>query len=217
VFLCNIGVDPLSPTAQPLCDRGTLVDGSSEEGMRGMKSIFRILALVVIAAGGLWYFTFGSFEQEIRYSLPGGYPLPAFALPVLDDGLLQGDTTILTSEDLEGNVLIVSFWATWCSPCLAEQPTLLALQEEFGDDGLTVLGILDRDDPGKALAWLKTNDRLAFETVVATRRYSRAAGVGGLPHTFLVDRQGEVVEVFAGWSKDREPYFRERVRELTRS
>lgn len=176
----------------------------------------RILGLVGFGVAALWFVMLGSFEQEIRHALPGGYAMPAFSLPVLNSGLFEGDTTFISSEDLQGKVVLLSFWATWCRPCIAEQPSLLALQEEFEKDGLRVIGVLHRDPPKRALEWLEENDRLQFHTVVGTSEVARAAHVGGLPATLLVDRDGQVTEVFAGYWEERDGYLRERVRELIR-
>lgn len=65
-------------------------------------------------------------------------PAPLFERPTLDGG----------SFDLSahrGEVVLLNFWATWCAPCRYEIPDLIELQEEYGDDGLQVVGIaLDR-------------------------------------------------------------------------
>ena len=176
--------------------------------------VARILGSVAVLAGLLWFFTFGSFEQEVRMSVAGGYPTPEFNLPVLDAELEAGDTTWVRSADLEGRVVLLAFRASWCSPCLVEQPELLALQEEFADEGLTVLGVLHQDREAAALRLLTESDRLAFRTVVGTPAFARASRVGGLPHTALIDRGGMVKELFLGYWPERAEYVREAVRGL---
>ena len=57
-------------------------------------SLLRIAGLTSLVAGVLWLETFGDFRQEI-VAVPGRHPLPEFSLPVLNDGLFQGDTTIV--------------------------------------------------------------------------------------------------------------------------
>ncbi len=180
------------------------------------KSVGRIMAVVVVAAGALWLATFGSFEQEVRQSVEGGYPLPQFRLPVLESSLFEGDTTFLESGELRGKVAILAFWATWCSPCIAEQPSLLALQDEFGEDGFVLVGVLHEERPQRALEWLQENDRLEFRTVVGSRAFALDSGVGGLPNTILVDRHGTVTELFLGYWPERDAYLRDAVRQLLR-
>jgi len=178
------------------------------------RSAARISAVVVVAAGGLWLATYGTFEQEVRMSVAGGYPMPGFRLPLLDPDLFEGDTTFVDSEELRGKVVLLAWWATWCRPCIAEQPSLLALQDEFGDDGLVVLGVLHQDGPQQALEWLGANDRREFRTVVGTGAFARAARVGGLPNTALVNRDGTISEYFLGYWSDRDAYVRDAVRDL---
>lgn len=180
------------------------------------KSLLRIGTVVLVAAAGLWVLTFGSFKQEVRMSVDGGLPMPAFRLPVLDAGLFEGDTTFVDSRDLRGKVVILAWWATWCGPCIAEQPSLLALQEEFEDRGLVVLGVLHKDRPGEALAWLRENNRQEFRTIVGSSELARAARVGGLPNTALVDRNGVISEYFLGYWSDRDQYVHDAVQELVR-
>lgn len=175
----------------------------------------RVAGAVSVAAAVLWLATFGSFHQEVRVSAEGGYPLPEFRLPVLNPGLFEEDTSYLGSEDLTGKVALVAFWATWCSPCIAEQPSLLALQDEFGESGLVVLGVLHQDRPEPALRWLLDHDRLDFRTVVGTRDLARESKAsGGLPVTLLVDRGGRVTGRFLGYWPDRDAYVREAVQHL---
>ena len=146
--------------------------------------------------------------------MTGGHEFPEFRFPVLNEGYFAGDTTFLDSSDLRGKVVLAAWWATWCAPCIEEQPSLLALQEEFGDDGLVVLSILHEDSPRRALEWMLENDRLQLNTVVGTRAFARASRVGGLPNTVLVNREGTVTELFLGYWRERDPYVRNAVREL---
>ena len=178
------------------------------------KRIMRIGALVLVGATALWLATFGSFKQEVRQSVTGGYPLPAFRLPVLDSALFSGDTTFVDSESLRGKVVLLTWWATWCGPCRAEQPSLLALQRDFASDGLVVLGVLHQDDPRRALEWLAEHDRKGLHTVVGSKAFARAYRVGGLPNTALVDRRGTITELFLGYWPERDAYLRKQVRRL---
>jgi thiol-disulfide isomerase/thioredoxin len=174
----------------------------------------RVGGVTLVAAGALWLFTFGTGVPEVRPSAPGGYPLPEFRLPALNAGLFAGDTTYVASDELRGNVALVTFWATWCKPCIAEQPSLLALQEELDGDGLRVLGVLHLDSPEAAFEWLTANGRLDLRSVVGSRAFATASRGAGLPSTLLVDRRGEVREIFFGYWPGRDPYVRDRVKAL---
>lgn len=183
---------------------------------RGVRPLL-VLILVAMGAAALWFGTFGTFRQEARQSQSGAGDLsmPTFRLPVLNAGLLQGDTTFLSSDELKGHVVLLEYWATGCKPCIAEQPLLLELQDDYGDAGLRVVGVLDGDDPEQALAWLQANHRTRFLTVVGDSSVARDAHVADLPVTLLVGRDGQVIERLDGYRKEHDPYIRGRIRELT--
>jgi len=74
----------------------------------------------------------------------GGVSMPAFSLPAVVDG------TVVTSESYRGNALLITFFATWCPPCLQEIPTLKDLHAKFHQQGFAVVA-LSVDEGG--LAW----------------------------------------------------------------
>ncbi|MEM7480374.1 MAG: TlpA disulfide reductase family protein [Acidobacteriota bacterium] len=102
-----------------------------------------------------------------------------------------------TASELEGRVVLLDFWATWCPPCLAELPQLRALHEDRQDDGLLIVGIaLDAIDRRglrsfllrHGIEWPQVHRPDGLRSEVA-RRF----GVDALPVTVLVDRRGRVV------------------------
>lgn len=109
--------------------------------------------------------------------------------------------------DLEGSVVVVSVWASWCGPCRQEIPVLSRAQEELGPEGLVVLGLNFRDHPSAAQEFVE-EEQPGFPSVVDNKgTISVGWGVSALPQTFLVDRQGRVVERHFGavtdtWVKD---------------
>jgi thiol-disulfide isomerase/thioredoxin len=182
------------------------------------KRWLRVLPVLVVAILGvavLSFATFGTFHRGARRAAAAGFPMPTFRLPVLDGGLLEGDTTFLSSDELKGHVVLLEYWATSCKPCIAEQPLLMELQDDYGDGGLRVVGVLDGGHPASAFDWLQGHHRERFLTVVGDERVARAGHVAGLPETLLVARNGQVIARFEGYSKERDPYLRQRVRELT--
>ncbi len=114
-----------------------------------------------------------------------GAPAPALILPLID-----GRTLDLGA--LKGKVVIVNFWATWCTPCRAEMPSLDAYYRAHRAEGLEVVGV-SQD---------KERDRAKVKTVMGAFSYpaglgidARADGFGpinALPATFILDRRGVV-------------------------
>ena len=106
----------------------------------------------------------------------------------------------LALEDLAGKVVLIDFWATWCTPCVAATPGLAKLQRKFKDQPFVILGIsADRDRN----AW-KTfilENRLQWHHVYDDRRtVQRAFNVDVYPTYMLLDHEGIVRYTRAGWN-----------------
>lgn len=115
-------------------------------------------------------------------------PLPELAFETLD-----GRPARLS--DLAGKVVVLNFWATWCTPCREEMPSLDRLQAAFDPAEVVVLALsVDRAGAERVRAFLEEIGvaRLAVyrDPTAAT---SRAVRLPGLPGTLLVDRQGREV------------------------
>jgi thiol-disulfide isomerase/thioredoxin len=102
--------------------------------------------------------------------------------------------------DFKGRVVLLNFWATWCAPCIREMPSLDRLQAALEDRGLAVLAVsIDRGGAKVVRPFAKRLglDRLALY-LDAKAALFKTFGVTGLPTTFLIDRQGDIVGAYAG-------------------
>jgi len=103
--------------------------------------------------------------------------------------------------DLKGEVVVLNFWATWCGPCRAEMPDLNRLSDRYAARHVTVLAITDEPPDRIALFEKKV---LPLRMRVATFRSEEARGglaamaYGGRPTTVVLDRDGEVKDIFIG-------------------
>jgi len=106
------------------------------------------------------------------------------------------DLPLLTDADLRtGDVTVVNYWASWCPPCRAEHPTLLALSQE----GVRLAGVNFRDEEAKAIGYLDENGNPFFASGFDPRgRTSIDWGVTAPPETFIIDGDGTVLFRFAG-------------------
>ena len=103
--------------------------------------------------------------------------------------------------DWQGRVVVVNFWATWCSPCRTEIPLLIDLQAQLGARGLQLVGIA-LDDLESVQAYAREvglnyptaqGDQSALDVM---QRFGNRTGV--LPFTVVVDRRGNIVHRHAG-------------------
>lgn len=100
--------------------------------------------------------------------------------------------------NFHGKVVLLDFWATWCAPCEAEMPAFASWQQQYGPQGLRVIGISMDDDSApvrKLVAKLKLNYPVAMGNA---RLGNRFGGVLGLPLILLIDRNGIVQAQFQG-------------------
>jgi thiol-disulfide isomerase/thioredoxin len=92
-------------------------------------------------------------------------------------------------DSLKGRVVVVEFWATWCGPCVAGIPHLNELHEKYGKDGLVLLSLTDqsRGHVEKFVA-----EKGMKYTVGVKSQTGDDYGVTGIPHAFVVGRDGKL-------------------------
>lgn len=111
---------------------------------------------------------------------------------------LDGRTVRLA--DFKGKVILLDFWATWCPPCKAEIPGFVELQEEYGDEGLQVVGV-SVDDPPEKLKPFADEFRMNYPVIVGLGQEDLQDAYGpmwGIPTTFLISRDGRICRKHSG-------------------
>jgi len=98
---------------------------------------------------------------------------------------------VMNRRDLDGKVLLIDFWATWCGPCLRAAPTLKKLQEKH-EGKLEVVGIGGSEPKQDFVNFLKRNPSNYAQMFDARKTLSSAIGVQGIPHVLIVSTDGVV-------------------------
>ncbi len=101
------------------------------------------------------------------------------------------------SSGAQTNIFVIEFWATWCAPCRTSIPHLSRLQNRFRDRGVVVVGVSTESADEIRPFVEQMGERMSY-TVAADNRdrtrkaYMEAFGVQGIPHAFVVDRNGRI-------------------------
>jgi cytochrome c biogenesis protein CcmG, thiol:disulfide interchange protein DsbE len=116
---------------------------------------------------------------------PIGAEAPTFALSTLD-----GD--VLALDELRGAPVVLAFWASWCTTCKADVPKLQQVVDDWGPQGVRVVGVVIEDAlPAARAAAIRS--QLRYPSVFDADGTTRDAfGVLGTPETFLLDGEGRV-------------------------
>ncbi len=139
-------------------------------------------------------------ETRSVYVLGSGHEAPGFKLPILSAGFQDGTPDSLALSDLRGKYVVLTFWATWCGPCRAKYPELVALKDRYGHQGVEVVGILHGDAPRRALEFMEERNGATYTTLVDQGdRVARRYRVAGIPHTILIGPDGLIKDIELGW------------------
>lgn len=128
--------------------------------------------------------------RQIQNSMPPGTPFPDF-----DEKDLQGNP--LSVAKFKGNVVLVDFWATWCTICVVDLPKLQKAYDTYHSKGFEVIGISMDEDKSvlekfikqKKIRWPQYFEGVRFDGKLATKYAIEAA-----PTAFLIDREGKIIK-----------------------
>lgn len=126
------------------------------------------------------------------------YDVKAIATPV--DPMLVANGATRTLADFRGQVVVLNIWATWCTPCLKELPTLDKLEEKYMSEGLVVLPLSVDTLPYEQLRGFMKKLKLELPHLAQDNSgaFNKALVGRGLPITYLIDRTGALRYRFEG-------------------
>ncbi len=166
------------------------------------KALMSLLAVILLTGAGL---PFGNPAQSsgqpplqgifadnfILYHPPAPAPTGSFTD-------LAGATRTLA--DFQGQTVLLNFWATWCAPCIEEMPSIDQLQTELGPEGLKVVAVsVDRGGANQVIPFQQKYGWTSVEFFLDPKGlFSREFEHFGLPTTYIIDPQGQMVGVLKG-------------------
>ena len=153
--------------------------------MASPRTKLLVIALVPISLGGLFLLV-GILRPSQE---PGAVVEVSGPMPVLQGKTLTGGT--LDPSSYRDKVVVVNFWAAWCSPCREEQPALEGLAREYGER-VQFIGVDFRDDDDAAREYLREFGVTYPSVEDRDGSVAHRFGVPYLPATILVDRAGQM-------------------------
>ena len=115
----------------------------------------------------------------------------------------DADRTV-SLQSLRGQVVVLNFWATWCPPCVEEMPSLVQMQHQLKDKGVTVLAVSLDEDARQYRTFLDKNHVDLLTVRDPQQKSNELYGTFKFPETYVIDRQGVLRRKFIGavdWTK----------------
>jgi len=153
------------------------------------RKVLIVGALIVTPLLVFLALSFGKDPRAIDSPLVGR-SAPDFALHGLDGERVQ-------LADLRGKPVVINFWATWCQPCIAEHPVLLAGAKQY-EGNVEFLGVIYQDEPEKIQSFIDRRGVWGPSLVDDDGTVAIAYGVYGAPETFFIDRDGVIIKKVTG-------------------
>jgi peroxiredoxin/YHS domain-containing protein len=136
-----------------------------------------------------------AFEADPAAYVPPSFPWPAPPFSLTD---LSGRT--ISRESLEGKVVLLDFWATWCVPCRKSMPELQALHAKYSSRGFTVLGVSIDEGGAARVKKFVASKKITYPIALDAGETPawQAYRVKAVPAAYLIDRQGQVRAQWTG-------------------
>jgi len=116
----------------------------------------------------------------------------------------------------KGKVVLLDFWATWCTGCKVEIPWYIEFQQRYARQGLRSIGVAMDEDGWKTVRPYLLKTPISYPIVVGDEDFAKMYDVTSLPVTLLIDRRGRIADAHAGmvvkeeWEQEIQTLLRER-------
>ena len=158
-----------------------------------MKTAVALLLLAGFAVFSIKVKNQLNIKESPLAAVKVGQPMPDFNLPDANGQMVK-----FSDVSRQNKVVVINFWASWCTPCRMEMPEFAKLYADKKSEGFTLLAINVDREREKADAYLKSKP-VAFPVLIDTDgAVSKQLGVAALPTTIIVGQDGKVLQVFDG-------------------
>jgi thiol-disulfide isomerase/thioredoxin len=111
--------------------------------------------------------------------------------------LIDSKGAPVSLSQYKGKVVLLDFWATWCTGCKVEIPWYMQFSEKYKLDGLAVLGVA-MDDNWKPVKPFVEEKKMNYPVVLGNKEMAKKYGLKSMPKTLLIDRDGRIAWSFTG-------------------
>ena len=159
-----------------------------------MKSKILLILMVIVGVGiiVLLQTKDSSFNLSGKPRLGKGVPAPDFTLPGLDGKKIS-------IAEYKGKVIFLNIWATWCPPCVEEMPSMEKLYQKLKGESFEILAVsIDVSGSESVLPFMKKH-KLSFPALLDTKGDIKSLyQTTGVPESFIIDKEGIIVEKIIG-------------------
>jgi thiol-disulfide isomerase/thioredoxin len=151
--------------------------------------------MVAFVAALMLYFGY----HQARRTGEGSTPRLTQASLAPDFSLESLDGKSLRLSDLRGKAVLLNFWATWCGPCKIEMPWFVDLQKQYGSQGLQIVGVAMDDASKEDISKFAKDMGVNYPILIGKESVGdQYGGVPALPESFLISRDGKIVDKIIG-------------------
>jgi peroxiredoxin len=168
-----------------------------EEGKNPRRVNYQTITLIVVFIIGIGVMILlqtkkSSFDSAGKQRFKKGALAPNFTLPDINGKMVS-------LSDYRGQVVLLNIWATWCAPCVEEMPSLEKLHQELKDEEFVILaGSIDESGAAVVRPFMKKH-KLNFPALIDSAGILKDLyQTTGVPESFVIDKQGRILEEVIG-------------------